>query len=169
MALIGTHRIGLRDLPPRLPAAPVALPVAIEFDESSLTHEKRFGTDTWLLAVGDAFDQLLRDASSHAAPIPGARLEVHDLEVVEFRKGLFQWSRHSVRVRFRYDLQRDGAPVASGVVEADGAGSGTEFGALTFVPVLGNLNFDKGIELAMSRCLRNAIASLAKRVEAASK
>jgi hypothetical protein len=33
--------------------------------------------------------------------------------------------------------------------------------------ILGNLNFDKGIELALSRCLQKGLASLADQIEGA--
>jgi hypothetical protein len=163
-ALIGTHVIRYRDLQGTRPGAPAAIPAALEFSDRSYTHQKRFGTDKWVLAVGETLDQLLRDATSKSTPKSGHRLVVHGLEVTEFKKGLFQWSRHSIRIQFRYELWRDKERLKSGVIQAWGEGTGAEFGFLTFVPILGNLNFDKGIELALSRCLQKAVASLAGEV-----
>jgi hypothetical protein len=73
-ALIGTHSIGYRDLQGTRPCAQVAIPAAIEFYERSYTHQERFGHDKWLLAVGETFDQLLRDATSKSTPKSGIRL-----------------------------------------------------------------------------------------------
>ena len=167
-ALVGTHTIRYRDLEGTRPTAPVAIPASVEFSERSYTHQKRFGTDTWVLAVGETFDQLLQDATSTSPPKSGNRVVIHGLEVTEFSKGLFQWSLHSIWVQFRYELWRGEERLKSGVVKEQGQGKGTEFGFLTFVPILGNLNFDKGIELALSRCLQTGLASLACQIEAVS-
>jgi hypothetical protein len=164
-ALIGTHTIGYRDLQGTCPCAAVAIPAEIEFTEESYTHSKRFGTDKWLLTVGETFDKLLRDGAAKGAPNPGIRVVIHGLEVTEFAKGLFQWSRHRIRIRFCYELWRGEVRLQSGLIEEEAEGSRMEFGFLTFIPVLGNLNFDKGIELALSRCLQNALQSLAGKIE----
>ena len=163
-ALIGTHLIRCRDLHGYRPTSPVALPASVEFSERAYTHQKRFGTDTWVLAVGEAFDRLLRDAAEKGAPESGNRLVVCGLEVTQFRKGIFQWSRHAIWIQFRYELWRGQERLKSGVIQEQGEGRGTEFGFLTFVPVLGNVNFDKGIELAVFRCLKKGLVSLAGQI-----
>jgi len=164
-ALMGTHTIRYRDLQGSQPSAPVGIPAVVEFSDRSCTHQERFGTDEWVLEVGEVFDHLLRDATSKSHPRSGDRLVIQGLEVTRFSKGLFQWSRHSIEIQFHYELWRGEQQFKSGVIQEKGEGRGTEFGFLTFVPILGNLNFDKGIELALSRCLQKGLASLARQIE----
>ena len=164
-AYFGTHTIRYRDLQGTTPSSPLTIPATVEFSDQSYTHEKRLGSDKWVLLVGETFDQLLRDSTSKGTPKPEHRLVIHGLEVTEFNKGLFQWSRHSIRVQYHYEIWRGEERLKSGVIQEQGQGSGTEFGFLTYVPVLGNLNFDRGMELALSRSLQKGLASLARQLE----
>ena len=40
-----------------------------------------------------------------------------------------------------------------------------EMGITTFIPFLNIRNYDRSIELAMSRCLQNGLAALARQLE----
>jgi hypothetical protein len=163
-SLIGTHRIGYRDDVGTDAFSSVTLPVRVEFSERSYVHEKRFGTDKWVLCVGEVLDDLLRDATANAELHPGCSLLINELEVFEFGKGLFQWSSHMIGLQFAYELRQNDELLKRGLIWEEGRGSGREFGWMTYVPILGNLNFDKGIELALSRCLRRCLSSLADQV-----
>lgn len=158
--IVGTHRCGYRDLKGTQATACVAVPIKVEFAEKSFVHEKRFGTDKWVLCVGDTLDRLLTDATSKARQKPSWRLVIKDLEVVDFRRGLFQWSKHLVRVQFSYALCDEKKVLQEGTICEDGVGSGSELGFMTYVPILGNINHNKAVELALSRCLQACLRSL---------
>jgi uncharacterized protein YwqG len=140
----------------------VALPPA-EFDEEGYTFRKRFGADLSILAVGESLGELLREAATDAPPTE-QRLVIRDVEVVRFDKGVMQWSRHRIRVRFKYELWRGDVLEKSGAVDEQGVGRGTEFGPLVFLPLVGVINFKKGIELALYRCLEEGLRTLAEQV-----
>ena len=68
-----------------------------------------------------------------------------------------QWASHSINIKVDYSITKSGAMIRSGTVNETGSGSGIEFGFLTFIPILGNVNFDKGIEIAVYRCLEKCL------------
>ncbi len=165
-SLFGKHAIGYRDPGGTVAKSPVAIPAAaFGFPQGpSYVYEKRFGTDKWVLRVQWVLEQLLSDATRRGDPSnSGMKIEISCLQVTDFLKGLLQWSNHKVTTTFRYALlDSDGRCLKEGAVSGQGEGSGKEFGVMTYVPLLGNLNHDKGIELALSRSLCDCLTSLAQ-------
>jgi hypothetical protein len=159
--MIGNHRIGYRDEQGTKPKTKVAISAKVPFREHDYVHDKSFGTDTWTLHVGEVLDELLREAEANAKEKPGDVLRIWNLQVVDFSKGLFQWSRHYVTIRFDYELRRNRKTIRDGTITGSGEGSGTELGFMTFIPIVGNINFNKGMELALTRCLQDCLESLA--------
>ena len=80
--------------------------------------------------------------------------------MVDFKRGLFQWSKHLVRVQFSYALWDEKKVLKQGTICEAGEGSGSELGFMTYVPILGNINHNRAVELALSRCLQACLSSL---------
>ena len=144
--------------------------VQIQLPQPPFVHEKRRGTEKWALRVGDTLLQLLTHASKNT-PDPSIKLLITDIQVPNFEMGLLTWANNSVTVQFKYDLiGSDGQSLKKGSISGSGEGSAKEFGTiLAFLPGIGKMNYDKGMELALSRALCNCISSLARDLDGVSK
>lgn len=157
MALIGKHHINL-NIPKDSKLSEFNFDEILEFDELEYSFGKKFGTDTWVLNVGKVLFELIKltNQTRHST----SKVQITNLTVTRFKKGIFQWSTHEVKIRFDFDVIKEGHSLKNGHIEGAGRGNGTEFGLLTFIPILGNANFDKGIELALSRSLESGLSKL---------
>lgn len=163
MALIGEHQINFR-VPKNSKLDQLNLNFEFRFNETEYCIEKKFGTDKWILNVGKVLSKMINE-SNNTKPDKNSIVEITNLNVTSFKKGLMQWSTHKIKIQFKYELIKQGAKIREGTVEGFGTGSGTEFGILTFIPILGNMNFDKGIELALYRSLELGLMRLNKEVK----
>jgi hypothetical protein len=159
MALIGKHHINLR-IPKDSKLSEINFDQELEFDELEYSLEKKFGTDTWVLNVGKVLFETIK--LTNQARHSTSKVQITNLTVTRFKKGIMQWSTHEVRIGFDFDVIKEGQSLKNGHIEGAGTGNGNEFGVLTFIPILGNINFDKGIELALSRSLESGLNKLQK-------
>ena len=157
MAIVGHHQIRYRK-PKDAIIDRIDFNAQIEFAATDYSFESRFGTDKWVLYVGHALSHMTDLINDRTASDVTVRL--FNLSVVAFNKGVMQWSGHEIETTFDYEVIRQGKVVSEGSASGRGAGNGTEFGAVTYIPILGNANFDKGIEVAMFRSLEAALLEL---------
>lgn len=155
MAIVGNHPIGYR-VPNDSRLHELAIDLPYSFSETDFTIIKKFGTDRWTLQIGDILSQMITEINKNSSGSASV-IRLKNIEAPKFSKGLMQWSRHSINIRMDYELCMDGDVLKSGEVSGSGSGSGAEFGFLTYIPVLGNNNFDKGIEVAVFRCLQDCL------------
>lgn len=162
MAIIGKHQINLR-VPEDSILNTFHFNTKIEFNETEYSSKKSFGTDTWVLNAGKVFSEILKmiDLPQNS----NSSLQITNLRVLRFKKGLMQWSTHEITIGFDFELKENGSSIQQGEIEGFGSGRGSEFGILTFIPVLGNMNFDKGIEVALSRSIESGLSRLEKEIK----
>jgi hypothetical protein len=167
MALVGTHHINHR-IPKNSELASLKLNASILFDEDHFTHQKAFGTDTWELHVGLTLSEMIDQvnlASEASENKSNRSIKISNLSVQAFKKGVMQWSTHRIEIEFDYEVTVNDETIKSDTISDFATGSGKEFGFLTFIPIIGNMNFDKGIEVAVSKALENCLFKLKNRWE----
>jgi hypothetical protein len=163
MALIGNHQINYR-VAAGSNLKNLHFDAMLKFEEKQYDFTKSFGTDTWNLHIGQILSTMVEELNN-GAPVSSAIISLQNLEVLSFKKGLIQWSAHSINIKIDYSISTNNNLIKSGTVSETGSGSGTEFGLLTFIPILGNINFDKGIEIAVSRCLEKCLFKIYEEIK----
>lgn len=162
MAIAGKHQIGYRK-PKGSKIRHLPYPGRFKFEEADYSIKKKFGTDAWVLNIGSVLEQIVQEHNAEATD-DSTLIHLHDLKVLNFKKGVFQWSRHTLNLEMHYTVMRNGQKQTSGAVQGKGSGSGAEFGFATYIPVVGNANFDRGIEIAMFRALEQCLFALSEAV-----
>jgi hypothetical protein len=165
MALIGNHQINYR-VPANSNLKNLHFDATLTFAEKQYVFIKKFGTDTWNLNIGQILSTMIEELNNRASA-SSAIIGLQNLEVLSFKKGLGQWSGHSINIKVDYSISNNSNIIKSGTVNENGSGSGTEFGFLTFIPILGNINFDKGIEVAVFRGLEKCLVKINEEVKSA--
>jgi hypothetical protein len=163
MALIGNHQINYRAAA-NSNLKNLRFDATIQFEETQYIYIKKFGTDTWKLNVGQILSTMAEELNSKT-PVSSTIITLQNPEVLSFTKGLMQWASHSINIKVDYSVTKAGNMIKSGTVNETGSGSGTEFGFLTFIPILGNVNFDKGIEIAVYRCLEKCLFKINEEIK----
>ena len=155
MALIGNHQINYR-VAAHSNLKALRFESTLKFEETQYAFIKKFGTDAWKLNIGQILSTMVEELNNRA-PVSSTIINLQNLEVISFNKGLMQWSAHSIMIKLDYSISINNNNIKSGSVSENGSGSGAEFGFLSFIPVLGNVNFDKGIEIAVFRSLEKCL------------
>jgi hypothetical protein len=163
MALIGNHQINYRAAA-NSNLKNLRFDATLTFEETQYDFIKRFGTDTWKINIGQILSTMVKELNN-SAPVSSTIIRLQNAEVLSFKKGLMQWSAHSIKIKVDYSISVNNNIIKSGTVSENGSGSGTEFGFLTFIPILGNANFDKGIEVAVSRSLENCLFKINEEIK----
>jgi hypothetical protein len=163
MALIGNHQINYR-VAADSNLKNLFFDATLMFAETQYVFIKSFGTDTWKLNVGQILSTMA-EGLHNRTPVSSTIITLQNLEVVSFKKGFMQWSAHSINIKVDYSMSINNSIVKSGTVSEMGSGSGSEFGFLTFIPILGNINFEKGIEIAVFRSLEKCLFKINEEVK----
>lgn len=161
MGLIGTHLINLR-IPKNSEIGKINFNQTIVFEELQYTFDKKFGTDTWVLNVGEVFSETL--GMINCSKNSDTNILLSNLKILRFKKGIMQWSTHKITIGFDFQLIKNEQSIVSGYIESSGTGNGREFGMLTFIPIAGNINFDKGIEVALFRSIELGLSRLQAKI-----
>ena len=165
MALIGNHQINYR-VPAGSNLKNLQFGATLSFEETGYDFIKKFGTDNWKLNIGQILSTIVAELNNNMSA-SSTTIYLQNPEVTSFKKGLLQWSTHLIEIKLEYTVSVNKNFIKSGSVRETGTGSGTEFGVLTFIPVLGNANFDKGIEIAVYRCLEKCLFKVKEEIKAA--
>ena len=162
MAVIGTHQIGYFK-PEDSKIDDLKFKCKFNFSDINFIHEKRFGHDKWVLNLGQILNKILSEMQNEPST-NNFIINIKKIRVVSFKKGLFQWSSHLINIGILYEiLDYQKNIIDKGEVIGQGSGSGKELGKATYVPVYGNLKFDKAIELAIYRCYENCLRQLCEK------
>jgi hypothetical protein len=182
LILVGcTHQIG--PLPIEYQAhgerrgARVGLFIAEQTRNYEFVHSR--GTDRWKFRVGGTLQDVAQSAVGHEfqdvtmlenSPdevTPRDVDRIMEIRLVSFEPvvGLFQWSAHEASIHLDVVI-RDGTleNLWKGRIQGDSKASGASE-SLAYVPLVGNLSYDRALRAAMTQAVLDGISQAVSRLE----